>query len=79
MTKRQLASLYIAAVVLAGSAAVAYATVVARPVSPDFVMLALLATIAAVSNSCPDSSGCAWMWWRTATSSAPRAASHRSR
>jgi putative nucleotidyltransferase with HDIG domain len=53
MTKRQLASLYIAAVVLAGSAAVAYATVVARPVSPDFVMLALLATIAAVSERAP--------------------------
>jgi putative nucleotidyltransferase with HDIG domain len=53
VTKPQLASLYILAVVLAGAAAVAYATVTARPASPDLVMLALLIGLAAASERAP--------------------------
>lgn len=53
MTKPQFASLYIAAVVVGGAAALAYATVAASPASPDFVMLALLVAIAAASERMP--------------------------
>ena len=53
MQKPQLASLYIATVVLGGAAAVVYATLVLSPATPDFVMLALLIAVAGASERAP--------------------------